>query len=437
MNICVVGTGYVGLVTGACFAEFGVQVVCADKDEAKIAALQRGEIPIYEPGLQDIVERNLRAGRLSFTTSTADAVRASLVVFIAVSTPARPDGGTDLTAVEAVAREIGSVLDGYKVIVTKSTVPVGTAQRVRGWVTEELGRAGASRRFSVASNPEFLREGAAIGDFMRPDRVVIGTEDDQAVAILKDLYRPLYLNETPVVLTDVPTAELTKYAANALLATKISFINEFANLCERVGADVQGVARAIGLDRRIGPKFLHAGPGFGGSCFPKDTRSVAHFAREMGEKLEVVEAVIRVNQRQRERMVEKIVEALDGDAQGKQVGVLGLSFKPETDDMRDAPSIDIIQGLLERGSSVRAFDPEAMKVAKALLPNIQFCDDAYDVCEGADVLVIITEWNSFRMLDLARVKALLRRPAIVDLRNVYKPEPVREAGFTYIGVGRG
>jgi len=437
MNVCVVGTGYVGLVTGACFAEFGVQVVCADKDAVKIAALQKGEIPIYEPGLQDMVERNLLAGRLSFTTNTAEAVRASLVVFIAVSTPAHHDGSTDLTAVEAVAREIGMVLDDYKVIVTKSTVPVGTSSRVRGWIAEELARAGESRHFSVASNPEFLREGAAIGDFMRPDRVVIGTEDDQAVAILKDLYRPLYLNETPVVLTDVPTAELTKYAANALLATKISFINEFANLCERVGADVQAVARAIGLDRRIGSKFLHAGPGFGGSCFPKDTRSVAHFASQHGERLEVVEAVIRVNQRQRERMVEKIVDALGGDAQGKTVGVLGLSFKPETDDMRDAPSIDIIQGLIERGAAVRAFDPQAMLVAKRLLPDIALCEDAYDVCEGADALVIITEWNLFRMLDLERVKALLRSPAIVDLRNVYKPEPVRAAGFRYVGVGRG
>ena len=436
MNVCVVGTGYVGLVTGACFAEFGVQVVCADKDAAKIGALQKGEIPIYEPGLQDVVERNLRAGRLSFTTNTAEAVRASLVVFIAVSTPPKQDGSTDLTAVEAVAREIGQNLDGYKVIVTKSTVPVGTSSRVRAWVNEEVARNGESRRFSVASNPEFLREGAAISDFMRPDRVVIGTEDDQAVAILKDLYRPLYLNETPIVLTDVPTAELTKYAANALLATKISFINEFANLCERVGADVQAVARAIGLDRRIGPKFLHAGPGFGGSCFPKDTRSVTHFASQHGERLEVVEAVIRVNLRQRERMVEKIVEALGGDAQGKLVGVLGLSFKPETDDMRDAPSIDIIQGLLERGASVRAFDPEAMPVAKAVLPDITLCEDSYDVCAGADALVIITEWNMFRMLDLERVKGLLRAPTIVDLRNVYKPEPVRAAGFRYIGVGR-
>jgi UDPglucose 6-dehydrogenase len=437
MNICVVGTGYVGLVTGACFAEFGVQVVCADKDEAKIAALSQGQVPIYEPGLQDMVERNLRAGRLSFTSSTQDAVRASLVVFIAVSTPPRTDGSTDLSAVEAVSREIGSVLDGYKVIVTKSTVPVGTSARVRAWIGEELERNGESRRFSVASNPEFLREGAAIGDFMRPDRVVIGTEDDQAVAILKDLYRPLYLNETPIVLTDVATAELTKYAANALLAAKISFINEFANLCEKVGADVQGVARAIGLDRRIGSKFLHAGPGYGGSCFPKDTRSIAQHARQMGERLEVVEAVIRVNERQRERMVEKIVDALRGEAQGKTVGVLGLSFKPETDDMRDAPSIDIIQGLLERGARVRAFDPQAMPLARPLLPDVELCQDAYDVCSGADALVIVTEWNQFRMLDLERVKALLRTPVIVDLRNVYKPEPVRAAGFSYVGVGRG
>ena len=323
MNVCVIGTGYVGLVTGACFAEFGVQVVCADKDAAKIAALRKGEIPIYEPGLAGHRRAQPARGSALVHDDTAEAVRASLVVFIAVSTPARPDGSTDLTAVEAVAREIGKVLDGYKVIVTKSTVPVGTSVRVRDWIAEEQDRAGESRRFSVASNPEFLREGAAIGDFMRPDRVVIGTEDDQAMAILKDLYRPLYLNETPVVLTDVPTAELTKYAANAFLATKISFINEFANLCERVGADVHAIARAIGLDRRIGPKFLHAGPGFGGSCFPKDTRSVAHFARERGEKLEVVEAVIRVNQRQRERMIEKIVDALGGDAQGKTRGRAG------------------------------------------------------------------------------------------------------------------
>ena len=299
MNISVIGTGYVGLVTGVCFAEFGVQVVCVDKDSEKIAKVRRGEMPIYEPGLEDIVARNVREGRLSFTTDTAEAVRASLVVFIAVPTPARPDGGTDLSYVEAVAREIGATLDGYKVVVTKSTVPVGTAPRVRGWIEEELEKRGVEANFAVASNPEFLREGAAIGDFMRPDRVVIGTEDDQSTAILQDLYRPLYLNETPVVITNVATAELTKYAANAFLATKISFINEVANLCESTGANVQEVARSIGLDRRIGPKFLHAGPGYGGSCFPKDTRSLAHFARSAGEGFEIVEAVIRVNDRRR------------------------------------------------------------------------------------------------------------------------------------------
>jgi UDPglucose 6-dehydrogenase len=435
MNICVIGSGYVGLVTGACFAEFGVQVTCADNDANKIAALERGEIPIYEPGLDDVVERNVREGRLSFTTDTAEAVRGSLVVFVAVPTPPRPDGSTDLRFVEAVAREVGRSLDGYKVIVTKSTVPVGTAVKIRGWIEDEL-TDGSNTHFSVASNPEFLREGAAISDFMRPDRVVIGADDDQARAILKDLYRPLYLNETPVVLTNVATSELTKYAANAFLATKISFINEFANLCERTGADVQAIARGIGLDRRIGSKFLHAGPGFGGSCLPKDTRSIAHFAREAGEALDVVEAAIRANERQRQRMVEKIVEALGGEADGKVVGILGLSFKPETDDMRDAPPIDIIQGLRERGAKVRAFDPQAMEQAVKLIPGLEVGENAYAVCEGADALVIVTEWNQFRMLDLARVKSLLRSPVIVDLRNVYDPEPMRQAGFTYFCVGR-
>jgi len=438
MNLCVIGSGYVGLVTGACFAEFGMQVVCADKDREKIAALGRGEIPIYEPGLDDLVERNVKQGRLSFTTDTPEAVRGALVVFIAVPTPSRPDGGTDLTAVEAVAREVGRSMDGYKVIVTKSTVPVGTAEKVRSWVQAGLEESGRDASFSVASNPEFLREGAAIADFMRPDRVVVGTDegDEQSTAIMRDLYRPLYLNETPVVLTNVATAELTKYAANAFLATKISFINEIANLCERVGADVQAVARGIGLDRRIGSKFLHAGPGFGGSCFPKDTRSLAHFAREAGEACAIVEAVIRTNEQQRERMLDKIVDLLDGEAQGKCVGILGLSFKPETDDMRDAPSIEIIQGLIERGASVRAYDPAAMEVAASVLPGVELCEDAYAACEEADVLVIVTEWNQFRSLDLNRVKSLLRRPAIVDLRNVYDPAPMREFGFSYVCVGR-
>jgi len=436
MNVCMIGTGYVGLVSGACFAEFGVQVVCTDNDDAKIAALQSGTIPIYEPGLEGLVERNAREGRLSFTTDTAEAIRSSLVVFIAVSTPSRPDGSTDLTMVEAVAREIGCSMDGYKVVVTKSTVPVGTSAKVRGWIEEELAAAGREVRFSVASNPEFLREGAAIGDFMRPDRVVIGTEDAEATAILNDLYRPLYLIEAPVLMTDIPTAELTKYAANAFLATKISFINEMANLCETVGADIHSIARGIGLDRRIGPKFLHAGPGFGGSCFPKDTRSVAHFAREVGQELEIIESVIRVNERQRERMVEKVVAALDGDVDGRTIGVLGLSFKPETDDMRDAPSLDIIRGLEKRGARIRAYDPQAMGEASKLLPDLATCDNAYEACSGADALVLVTEWNQFRMLDLARIKSLLRQPVIVDLRNIYEPGPMREAGFRYFCVGR-
>ena len=436
MNVCMIGTGYVGLVSGACFAEFGVQVVCADNDEAKVAALQSGTIPIYEPGFDGIVERNVRQGRLSFTTDTAKAIESSLVVFIAVSTPSRPDGSTDLSTVEAVAREIGRSMDGYKVIVTKSTVPVGTSAKVRGWIEEELAAAGREVRFSIASNPEFLREGAAIGDFMRPDRVVIGTEDVEARAILNDLYRPLYLIEAPILMTDIPTAELTKYAANAFLATKISFINEIANLCEKVGADVHSIARGIGLDRQIGPKFLHAGPGFGGSCFPKDTRSVAHFAREIGQELEVIESVIRVNDRQRERMVEKVVEALDGDIDGRTIGVLGLSFKPETDDMRDAPSLDIIRGLEKRGAQIRAYDPQAMREASKLLPDLATCDDPYEACSGADALVLITEWNQFRMLDLERIRSLLRQPVVVDLRNIYEPEPMREAGFRYFCVGR-
>jgi UDPglucose 6-dehydrogenase len=436
VNIGVIGTGYVGLVTGACFAEFGVHAACVDNDAEKVAAMVRGEIPLYEPGLDDLVLRNVREGRLSFSTDTGEVVRQSLVLFIAVPTPPRSDGSTDLSAVEAVAREIGRSMDGYKVVVTKSTVPVGTASRVRDWIAEELRETGVEVHFSVASNPEFLREGSAIADFMRPDRVVIGTEDDQAKAILQDLYRPLYLNETPVVLTNIATAELTKYAANTFLATKISFINEFANLCERVGADVQAVARGIGLDRRIGPKFLHAGPGFGGSCFPKDTRSLAAFARELGEACEVVEAAVRVNERQRQRMVEKIVDVLDGDAGGKTVAVLGLSFKPETDDMRDAPSIDIIGALLERGAVIRAYDPKAMPAAAELLPALVTCQDAYAACSGAEALVIITEWNQFRMLDLNRVKSHLKRPVIVDLRNIYDPEPMRDAGFVYVSVGR-
>jgi UDPglucose 6-dehydrogenase len=436
MNVCVIGTGYVGLVTGACFAEFGVNVTCADKDAAKIDALERGEIPIYEPGLDAFVERNVKQGRLSFTTNTAEAVCSSLVLFIAVQTPAQPDGSTDLSAVEAVAREIGRCINGYKVVVTKSTVPVGASYRVRDLIQEEIERRGEEIRFSVASNPEFLREGAAIQDFIRPDRVVIGSDDDYALAILKDLYRPLYLNETPFVITNIATSELTKYAANAFLATKVSFINEIANLCERIGGDVQAIARGIGLDGRIGSKFLHAGPGFGGSCFPKDTRSAAHFARGAGESLQIVEAVIRVNESQRQRMVTKIEKGAGGSLEGKTIGVLGLSFKPETDDMRDAPSVDIIRGMLERGAHVRAFDPVAMREAARVLPEITYCKDAYEACENADAVVLVTEWNQFRMLDLERMRQLLRRPVVIDLRNVYKPEQMQRAGFEYVSVGR-
>jgi len=436
VNICVIGTGYVGLVSGACFAEFGLNVVCADKDAGKIDSLEQGEIPIYEPGLDTLVKRNVAAGRLAFTTETPVAVESSLVVMIAVPTPAAPDGSTDLGAVEAVAREVGRHLSSYKVVVTKSTVPVGTAGKVRGWIQSELDARGADTHFSVASNPEFLREGAAINDFLRPDRVVVGTEDDQAEAILKDLYRPLFLNETPVVLTDVATAELTKYAANAFLATKISFINEIANLCEEVGADVQKVARGMGLDRRIGAKFLHAGPGFGGSCFPKDTRSLAHFSRERGSSLQVVEAVIRVNEAQRERMLQKVVDVLDDRLEGRTISVLGISFKPETDDIRDAPALDIIRGLQERGAKVQAFDPQAMDIAADVLPGVEMCEDAYAACRDADALVLVTEWNQFRMLDLGRVKKALRSPLIVDLRNVYDPKPMRAQGFVYVGVGR-
>jgi len=438
MNIAVIGTGYVGLVTGACFSEFGVQVTCVDQLEDKIESLKRGEIPIYEPGLAEIVARNVRGGRLSFTTDTAEAVAGSLVVLIAVGTPAASDGSTDLAFIEAVSREIGRCIDSYKVIVTKSTVPVGTSDKVRGWIQEELDRRGHKTTFSIASNPEFLREGAAIGDFMRPDRVVIGTEagDDHAIAILKDLYRPLYLNETPFVETDIHSAELAKYAANAFLATKISFINEISVLCEEIGGDVQAIARAMGLDRRIGKKFLHAGPGFGGSCFPKDTASAAHFARELGQEFSIVEAAIRVNQRQRQRMIDKVILALEGQANGKTVAVLGLSFKPETDDMREAPSIEIICGLLERGALIRAYDPAAMAEAGRLIPEMVLCKDVYDALTDADVMVIVTEWNEFRMIDLSRARELMADSRMVDLRNIYDRERIAKAGFRYWGVGR-
>jgi len=438
MNVAVIGTGYVGLVTGACFSEFGVQVVCVDKAQGKIESLRQGEVPIYEPGLDDLIRRNVREGRLSFSCDTPESVRNALVIFIAVGTPAAEDGSTDLRFVEAVAREIGRCIDGYKVIVTKSTVPAGTAKKVRGWVQEELDQRDSGANFSVASNPEFLREGAAIADFMRPDRVVIGTDngDEQALAIIKDLYRPLFLNETPFVISNVVTAELSKYAANAFLATKISFINEMSILCERVGGDVQGVARAMGLDKRIGSKFLHAGPGYGGSCFPKDTLSAAHFARDLGLDFEIVEAAIRANQRQREHALDKVRQALGGVVAGKTISFLGLSFKPETDDVRDSPAIEIARQLVEAGATVRAFDPQAMVEAGKCITELVLCKDAYEACQGGDVLVIATEWNQFRMLDFARVKSLLNESIMVDLRNIYRAEAMAAEGFAYTSVGR-
>ncbi|HVG30206.1 MAG TPA: UDP-glucose/GDP-mannose dehydrogenase family protein [Pyrinomonadaceae bacterium] len=431
MHIAVIGTGYVGLVTGACFAEFGVNVTCVDVDERKIADLRDGKLPIYEPGLDQLVAKNSQAGRLSFTTDLKTAVEQALVIFLAVGTPPSEDGSADLRYVEEAARQIAAHLNGYKVIVTKSTVPVGTGERLRRLVSEA--RAGA--KFGIVSNPEFLREGAAIDDFMRPDRVVIGSRDEEAVAIMRDLYRPLFLIETPFVMTSVEAAELTKYAANAFLATKISFINEIANLCDRIGCDVHDVAKAIGMDNRIGRKFLHPGPGYGGSCFPKDTRALASVARAFGSDSLIVESVIEVNRRQRGRMVQKL-EGLLPEMNGKRVAVLGLSFKPETDDMRDAPSIDIVRALLERGARVRAYDPVAAEAARPLLPEIEYAADEYEAVRGADLLVFITEWNQFRALNMERVRSLMRAPKVADLRNIYEPEDMRRLGFEYVGVGR-
>ncbi|MCA1815349.1 MAG: UDP-glucose/GDP-mannose dehydrogenase family protein [Acidobacteria bacterium] len=431
MHIAVIGTGYVGLVTGACFAEFGVNVTCVDVDEQKIADLREGRLPIYEPGLDQLVAKNTQAGRLSFTTSLREAVEQSLVIFLAVGTPPREDGAADLKYVEQAAREIAEHMNGYKVVVTKSTVPVGTGEYLRRLIGER--RPGA--KFGVVSNPEFLREGAAIDDFMRPDRVVIGCRDEEAVAIMRDLYRPLFLIETPFVITSVEAAELTKYAANAFLATKISFINEIANLCDRIGCDVHDVARAIGMDNRIGRKFLHPGPGYGGSCFPKDTRALLAVAREFKTDSLIVEAVVEVNRRQRQRMIEKI-NALLPDAAGKRVAVLGLSFKPETDDMRESPSIEIVGALVERGARVRAYDPAAMEAARPLLPAIEYAEDEYAATEGADLLVFLTEWNQFRALSMERVHGLMRTPKVADLRNIYEPEHMRRLGFEYVGVGR-
>lgn len=432
MHIAVIGTGYVGLVTGACFAEFGVDVICVDIDADKIARLSAGEMPIYEPGLEQLVTKNMQSGRLRFTTDIQQAVEQALVIFLAVGTPPKSDGSPDLSFVEAAAASIAQHMRGYKVIVTKSTVPIGTGERLRKLIQkEQKGRL----NFGIVSNPEFLREGAAINDFMRPDRVVIGSSDEEAIAIMRDLYRPLYLIEAPFVLTSLEAAELTKYAANAFLATKISFINEIANMCESIGCDVHDVARAIGMDRRIGSKFLHPGPGFGGSCFPKDTQALASVARDLGRDSLIVDAVIEVNRRQRQAMVPKI-EKLVGDLKGKTIAILGLAFKPETNDMREAPSIDIIKGLIERGAKVTAYDPVAMVEAAEVLPKVEFVEDEYAAVTNADALVFVTEWNQFRALDMRRIRDLMKSPRIADLRNIYQPEDMRELGFEYVGVGR-
>lgn len=432
MNICVVGTGYVGLVTGACFAEFGLKVICVDKDVKKIKDLSNARIPIFEPGLEELVKRNIKDERLSFSTDLADAVRKSLAILIAVGTPSREDGSADLSYVEAVAQSIAENMNGYKIIITKSTVPVGTGERIRKIIGEKQKE---KNDFDIVSNPEFLREGAAIEDFMRPNRVVIGAESDHAIAIMKDLYSPLYLIETPFVITDIKTAEMIKYASNAFLATKVSFINEIANICERVGADVHMVARGMGLDKRIGPKFLHPGPGYGGSCFPKDTQAIVNIAKEHTYDFEIVKAVIKVNEKQRMLMVEKIKKAI-GDLKDKMIGILGLSFKPNTDDMREAPSVSIIRGLQKEGAKIRAFDPAAMDEAKKFLSDVEYCSDPYEVANNSDALVILTEWNQFRNLDIDKIRDLLKRPILIDMKNIYDPKKIKAAGIRYTGVGR-
>lgn len=432
MHIGIIGTGYVGLVTGACFAEFGLFVTCVDKDEKKIKSLKKGIIPFYEPGLDELVKRNIKQGRLKFTTKIKDAAESSLVIFIAVGTPPRGDGSADLKYVEQVAKEIAMHMDGYKIIATKSTVPVGTGEKIRETISKNLKE---QVDFDIVSNPEFLREGAAIEDFMRPNRIVIGTKSPHAVAIMKDLYKPLYLIETPFVITNVETAELIKYASNSFLAAKISFINEMANLCEKVGADVHMVAKGMGLDRRIGSKFLHAGPGFGGSCFPKDIKALLNLAEKHGVEVNVVKAAIKTNERQREIAAEKIKRELKG-LKNKKIAMLGLSFKPNTDDMREAPSVFIIQKLLEEGAKINAYDPVAMKNAKAILPEVKYCKDIYDTAKGADALVIVTEWNQFRNLDLERIRKILKQPYFFDLRNIYEPAKMKKLGFKYFCAGR-
>ncbi len=432
MHISVIGTGYVGLVTGACFAEFGVHVTCMDNDATRIAKLEKGEVPFYEPGLTELVGKGLREGRLSFSTDIGKAVDKALVIFIAVGTPPRHDGSADLSFVEEVGRGIAQHMTGYKVIVTKSTVPVGTGDKLRDVIKAHQS---SGYRFDIVSNPEFLREGSAIEDFMRPNRVVIGAESDHAIAIMKDLYRPLYLIETPFVVTDIPTAEMIKYASNAFLATKVSFINEMATLCERVGADVQTVAKGMGLDHRIGSKFLHAGPGFGGSCFPKDLAALVQTGERMGYRMRIAGAASMVNAEQRSRMVEKIREAAGG-LKDKTFALLGLSFKPNTNDLRESPALEIAERLMKEGGTIRAYDPAALEEACRALAGLVPCRDAYHAAEGADALILMTEWNQFRNLDFERLKTTLRRPLLFDLRNVYDPARVATFGFRHVSVGR-
>ncbi len=433
MRITMIGSGYVGLVSGACFADFGHEVVCVDKDERKIAMLHAGEMPIYEPGLAELVARNVAQKRLSFTTDLAPAVAQAEAVFIGVGTPSRRgDGHADLTYVYAAAREIAHAMEGFTVIVTKSTVPVGTGDEVERIIREERPDAD----FAVVSNPEFLREGAAIGDFKRPDRIVIGIEDERAREPMTQAYRPLYLNHSPILFVGRRTAELTKYAGNAFLATKITFINEIADLCEKVGANVQDVARGIGLDNRIGSKFLHAGPGFGGSCFPKDTLALIKTAQDYDAPVRIVETVAAVNDTRKRAMGRKVVRACGGDVHGKRIAILGLTFKPNTDDMRDSPAIAIIQTLTDMGARVTAYDPEGMEQAKQMLEGVAYAEDPYSCSEGADALVIVTEWDAFRALDLGRLKALMNAPVLVDLRNIYRADEIAELGFSYSSVGR-
>ena len=433
MRIAMIGAGYVGLVSGACLADFGHSVVCIDRDPDKIASLNAGRMPIYEPGLDALVAENVRQGRLAFGSSLQDAVAEADAVFIAVGTPSRRgDGFADLSFVFDAAREIAGALSGFTVVVTKSTVPVGTGDEVERIIRDLRPEADVA----VASNPEFLREGAAISDFKRPDRIVVGSEDPRAEAVMREVYRPLYLNAAPIVVTSRRTAELTKYAANAFLAAKITFINEIADLCEEVGADVQQVARGIGLDNRIGSKFLHAGPGYGGSCFPKDTLALVKTAQDAGTPLRLVETVVAVNDQRKRAMARKVIKACGGSVRGKTVSLLGLTFKPDTDDMREAPSLSIVAGLQDAGAKVRAYDPEGMEQARPLLPGVDFAQDAYACADGADALVIVTEWNAFRALDLPRLHATMRIPVLVDLRNVYRPEEARLHGVAYTSVGR-